>query len=95
MEPPRGLPYAPYERLGAWLAAQSGERIALTFAEVERILGHRLPPSAWTMSTWWRHAEQRQQLAGRAWLAAGWRLAAVDRRGATVTYVRHHPLDAS
>ena len=29
MEPPRGLPYAPYERLGAWLAAQSGERITL------------------------------------------------------------------
>jgi hypothetical protein len=83
-------PYAPYERLGAWLAAQPGERVplTLTFAEVEQVLGHRLPPSAWCSSSWWQHAEQRQQAPGRAWRAAGWQLEAVDHQDAVVTFTR-------
>jgi hypothetical protein len=71
MELHHAMPYAPYGRLGAWLAAQSAASVSLSFTEVEHILGHRLPPSVWTSSSWWRQAERRQALPARAWCAAG------------------------
>ena len=88
MGPTPGSPQASYERLGAWLTAQPGPRVTLRFADIEAILGQPLPASARAGSSWWWQAERRQQAAGRAWRAAGWRLAAVDRRAGRVTYVR-------
>ncbi len=79
---------AKYQPLGDWLAAQPGEHVTLTFAQVEQILGQRLPPSAWTDHAWWWGTERRQESAAWVWLAAGWRLAVVARQDASVTYVR-------
>ncbi len=88
MEPPGEVPSTAYARLGAWLAVQSAPRATVPSAEVEAIIGRRLPPSARTTTTWWWSSERRGPLPARAWLAAGWRLEAVDRQAAVVTYVR-------
>jgi hypothetical protein len=77
-----------YQPLGEWLAACTIPRVTLTFAMIEAILGHALPSTAWSSSTWWRHSDERQQGPGGVWWAAGWQLAAVDRRQAQVTFVR-------
>src|SRR3954464_10220183 len=79
---------ARYRPLGDWLAAQPGERVILTFWEIEQLIGQRLPPSARASNSWWMQNEQRQGAAGRVWRAAGWKLAAVDRATGQVTYVR-------
>ncbi len=52
---PRGAHFsrAKYQPLGDWLAAQPGERVTLTFGQVEQILGQRLPASAWANAGWW------------------------------------------
>jgi hypothetical protein len=82
---------AMYQPLGDWLAAQPGDHVTLTFAAVEQVLGQRLPPSAWASSTWWWRMERRSGSAAQAWQASGWRLEAVDRRRALVTFVRVDP----
>ena len=72
-----------YQILGDWLATQPGPRVQLGFGEAERLLGHRLPASAWSDTSWWWTANRRD-----LWHAPGWRLEAVDRRGTTVTFAR-------
>jgi hypothetical protein len=52
----------------------------------ERLLGHRLPASAWSGGGWWRAANRHD-----LWHAPGWRLEAVDHRRASVTFVRVDP----
>ena len=79
---------ARYQPLGDWLAARPERRVTLPFTAVEAIIGHRLPPSARSGVGWWQHSDQRLYGAGRAWRAAGWRVAAVDRWRQTVTFER-------
>jgi hypothetical protein len=87
---PRGVfpGLARYQPLGDWLAAQQGASVTLTFTEIEQILGQPLPTRARVASSWWHTTERRQDPPARVWGAAGWRVAAVDRRHAAVTYVR-------
>ena len=72
-----------YQAIGDWVASQSGTRVQLGFGAAERLLGHRLPASAWSGTTWWWGAS-RQEL----WYAPAWRLEAVDRRRAIATFGR-------
>jgi hypothetical protein len=50
--------------------------LILSFAEMERIVGRALPPSARRHRAWW--ANSPSQTLARQWLAAGWRADAVD-----------------
>lgn len=75
---PRGnLPK--YEPLRRYLFAQSAERVTLTFAEIEVIIGAPLPASA-RHRMWWANLRDHQPMHMQAWWSAGWRVA-----GATVT----------
>jgi hypothetical protein len=80
-----------YAPLAAYLAAQPGDRVMLTFAELEAILGAALPPSART-PPWWANT-RLASAQGRAWLGAGWRVARVDLRDEppAVTFARGRP----
>ena len=51
------------------------EPIRLTFDEIETIIGDSLPPSARASRAWWANSLTPQ---GKAWLAAGWLVDAVD-----------------
>ncbi len=79
-----------YEPLRAYLAAQPGPELTLTFLEVEAIIGARLPRSA-RARAWWMESAAGPQT--RAWRAAGWAVAQVAPRPAPglVTFARRGP----
>ena len=74
-----------YQPLGTYLARQPGPTHALTFREIEAILGRPLPPNAHTRRDWWTNVPAHSQ-ADHGWLAAGWEVDTVDRRRQTVTF---------
>ncbi len=73
-----------YEPLSRYLEnAQDIE--ALSFAEIERILGAPLPASARKHEAWWSN-NPRGHVNAQAWLAAGYRTERVDLRGEAVVF---------
>ncbi len=87
-----------YSRLGGYLAgrARAGvDEVTLTFAQVEALVGHPLPPPARTRAAWWRtvtepHDAESDPWSG--WLSVGW-AAIPDMPGGTVT-VRDRRVEA-
>lgn len=65
---------------------QHGE-VRLSFAEIERILGFSLPPSAYDAQPWWSNARAGHSQAA-AWLDAGWKTAALDLAARQVSFVK-------
>jgi hypothetical protein len=63
-----------YEPLQRYLQRQERDEISLSYADIENILGRKLPPSVegpyWRQ--WWANTETHSQ--GQAWLRAGWRV---------------------
>ncbi len=74
-----------YQPLGAYLARQRGPTHALTFPEVEAILGRSLPAAASGGRRWWTNNPGHSQ-ADYGWLATGWEVDSVDRGRQTVTF---------
>ncbi len=78
-----------YEPLHDWLARQPGPEVRVTFAEVAKLIEAKLPRSARTYDAWWLdRSTGTTHVQARAWLAAGWCVAAVDREGEKVTFGR-------
>lgn len=65
-----------YEPLGQFLRGERRQRIAMTFAEIERILGARLPPSK-QHRAWWSNNPDNNVMT-REWLDAGYETESVD-----------------
>ena len=57
--------------------------LELSFAEIEEILGKRLPSSAQSARAWWANSATAQ---GRTWQEAGWLIDDVDFENKTVTF---------
>ncbi|MEJ2625720.1 MAG: hypothetical protein P8Z80_14610 [Pseudolabrys sp.] len=76
-----------YEPLPQFLASVGGTAHRMSFAEIERILGFKLPKSAYRHEAWWSNNETGHSHA-RAWLKLGWRTEAVDLKGRKVTFQR-------
>lgn len=76
--------YAPLER---YLSRRSERELPLTFAEVEKVLGFRLPPSARRHAAWWSN-NPGTHVGVNAWRNGGWRTSRVDVPGERVTFVR-------
>ena len=66
-----------YEPLPQFLGSVGGAAHRMTFAEIERILGFKLPKSAYEHEAWWSNNATGHSHA-RAWLKFGWRTEAVD-----------------
>jgi hypothetical protein len=92
-----------YEPLGEYLKKQGNERVPMTFAEVERVTGVKLPPSASKHRPWWSN-NPRNSVMTKVWLDAGFESEQVDMekrklvfrrvRGAKTSSGRttvHHP----
>ena len=62
--------------------------VTLTFLQIERIIGDRLPPSASNHRPWWANEEDGQHSHAHAWMRAGWRVDTVDQRQKWVRFVR-------
>jgi hypothetical protein len=65
-----------YDRLGTHLRAQDREQVPMTFAEIERIAGTKLPASQ-RYQAWWSNNTSNNVMT-QVWLDAGYRTEQVD-----------------
>ncbi len=77
--------YAPLHRN---LVARTGTRWRTTFAEIETLLGFRLPDSARLHRPWWSNPRQGGHSHALSWQAAGWKTAQVDLTAETLVFER-------
>lgn len=66
-----------YEPLGQFLKRQNKERINISFAEIERVLGTVLPKSSKAHRAWWSNNASNNVMT-RQWLDAGYETEQVD-----------------
>jgi hypothetical protein len=83
-----------YEPLPQFLASERAANKRMSFAEIERILGFKLPKSAYSHEAWWSNNATGHSHA-RTWLEAGWRTEDVDLAERKVTFQRSTPPLAS
>jgi hypothetical protein len=79
-----------YQPLARHLRAQRGARVSMSFAEIERVLGTKLPPSASTHRAWWSNNPQNNVMT-KAWLDAGFQSEQVDIDGKRLVFSRKAP----
>lgn len=75
-----------YRPLWAWLREQRTSRVAMSFTEIEKILGFSLPPSSRKHQPHW-HSYDGSAVV-RAIVDAGWRAERVNLAAETVVFVR-------
>jgi hypothetical protein len=76
-----------YEPLPQFLDAQAATTLRMTFRQIERVLGFKLPNSAYRHEAWWSNNEAGHSHA-RTWLSSGWQTQDVDLAGRAVTFRR-------
>ena len=83
-----------YRPLTLHLLAQRGSRVAMSFAEVERVLGTKLPRSACAHRAWWSNNPTNNMMT-KAWLEAGFQSEQVDLEGRKLVFRRVAPTPPS
>ena len=76
-----------YEPLGQFLRKQRTHEVRLTFGEIERIVGVKLPPSARKQRAWWSNNPENSVMT-KVWLAAGFRSEQVDMEARKLVFRR-------
>jgi hypothetical protein len=76
-----------YDPLRHHLRQQMESRVAMTFRQVESIIGASLPASARRHRPWWANDATGHAHAS-AWLEAGYRTEQVDMEAQTLVFVR-------
>jgi hypothetical protein len=66
-----------YDALGAFLKSQPGDRVPMSFVQIERVTGTKLPPSASKHRPWWSNNPSNSVIT-RVWLDAGFESEQVD-----------------
>jgi hypothetical protein len=79
-----------YEPLTQFLRKQAADEIPMTFAQLERILGTKLPPKAQRYRAWWSNNPSNNVLT-KAWLEAGFRSEKVDLEARKLMFRRIKP----
>jgi hypothetical protein len=62
----------------------------VTFSEIEKLLGFKLPPSAHIHRPWWANGGSHSH--SLSWEAAGWATSKVDMAGEKLVFVRATPM---
>ena len=83
-----------YEALPQFLMRSERMIYRLSFGEIERILGFRLPKSAYEHEAWWANNATGHSHA-RTWLDQGWRTEEVDLTGRKITFRRSNQAPAT
>lgn len=78
-----------YDALGEFLRKQRSERVPMSFAEIERVTGAKLPPSARNHRPWWSNNPTNSVMT-RVWLDAGFRSEQVDMASRRLVFRRVH-----
>ncbi len=76
-----------YGRLGEFLRSQRTKEVPMTFAEIERVIGTKLPASSPQYPAWWSNNPSNNVMT-KVWLAAGFRTEQVDTKGRRVVFRR-------
>jgi hypothetical protein len=66
-----------YEPLSDFLKKQPTDEVRLSFRQIERIIGQKLPPKAQHYRAWWSNSASNSVMT-KAWLDAGFRSEKVD-----------------
>src|SRR5208282_3591936 len=75
-----------YDALGAYLRRQTANEVPMTFAEIEKVTGTKLPNSA-KIRAWWSNNSFNSVLT-KVWLDAGFRSARVDMKKQKLVFER-------
>jgi hypothetical protein len=76
-----------YEPLTEFLHKQGASRIVMTFSDIERIVGFKLPRSAKEHRAWWSNNPSNSVMT-KAWLNAGYQSEQVDMSGRKLVFSR-------
>jgi hypothetical protein len=76
-----------YTRLGEFLRAQRGGEVPMTFAEIERVIGGKLPPNSPQYPAWWSNNPSNNVMT-KVWLSAGFRTEQVDVKSRKLVFRR-------
>jgi hypothetical protein len=77
-----------YDPLKRYLAERNDPVVRLSFAEIERIIGGPLPPSARRHRPWWGNERSGSHVHASSWMGAGRRSANVALNAGTVDFIR-------
>jgi hypothetical protein len=89
---PGGADAGEYRLLHKYLRNRFADRLVLTFAQMEDLLGFSLPEPAWVQPEWWGCSDSTGQPSKQsdAWTLAG-RTATVNLLAQCVTFEREAP----
>jgi hypothetical protein len=76
-----------YSALGDYLKRQRREMVPMTFSEIEKITGIKLPPSARKHRPWWSNNPHNSVMT-KVWLDAGFESEQVDMIKRTLVFRR-------
>src|SRR6201991_4816061 len=76
-----------YEPLGQFLRNQRTAEVSMTFREIEKVTGVKLPPKAQHHRAWWSNNPDNNVMT-RVWLDAGFESAQVDMAGRKLVFRR-------
>ena len=76
-----------YSPLSAYLREQPFAEIPMTFAEIERVIGAKLPEKSQAHRAWWSNNPSNSVMT-KAWLDAGYRTERVDMAGRKLVFKR-------
>ena len=81
------MPESKYRPLYKFLNSLDERQRQMSFAEIERIIGASLPPSARKHNAWWGNYRSKWRQSW-AWLDAGWQTRHPDFGAESVQFVR-------
>lgn len=76
-----------YNTLSDYLKRQPGERVPMTFAQIEKIIGGTLPASAYKYRPWWGN-NSSNHVNAKAWLDAGFESEQVEMEARKLVFRR-------
>ena len=78
-----------YSPLSEYLGQQRNPVVRMSFDEIERVIGEKLPPSALRYRAWWSNNDTNNVMT-KAWLEAGFQSEEVDMKARRLAFRRVH-----
>jgi hypothetical protein len=78
---------AKYGALGPFLSGQPSREVPVTFSDIEKVIGEKLPRSAYVHRPWWSNNPSNSAMT-KVWLDAGFRTERVDMAGQRLVFRR-------
>jgi len=77
-----------YDALKPFFESLTGNEVTLTFADIETVLGFKLPSSAHEHNSWWANSKTASHWWTHHWMRAGWERTSLDLEGKRVSFER-------